>query len=118
MINIKPKIEFISEAIHELTPACQFSVIGDSLEVDSNGKLKCVVWDMNNSLEEPDADLVISKIDEIKSRWGNLEYQRLRSQEYPQVTDQLDALFKAGLFPEDMAAKIQAVKDKYPKGNV
>jgi len=29
--------------------------------------------------------------------------------------DQLDALFHAGLFPADMAAQIQAIKDKYPK---
>ena len=43
------------------------------------------------------------------------EYQRLRAKEYPAVGDQLDALFKAGLFPEDMAARIQAVKDMYPK---
>jgi hypothetical protein len=34
---------------------------------------------------------------------------------YPSIGDQLDALFHAGMFPADMAAKIQAVKDKYPK---
>jgi len=38
-----------------------------------------------------------------------------RASEYPAIGDQLDALFHAGVFPEDMAAKIQAVKDKYPK---
>ena len=31
------------------------------------------------------------------------------------IGDQLDALYKAGAFPDDMAAKIKAVKDKYPK---
>lgn len=45
-----------------------------------------------------------------------LEYQRQRAAEYPSIGDQLDALFKAGVFPADMAAKLQAVKDKYPKG--
>jgi hypothetical protein len=44
-----------------------------------------------------------------------LEYQRLRHFEYPSIGDQLDALFKAGVFPDDMASKIKAVKDKYPK---
>lgn len=39
-----------------------------------------------------------------------------RVKEYPSIGDQLDALFHAGVFPEDMAAQIQAVKDKYPKG--
>ena len=38
-----------------------------------------------------------------------------RKMEYPPIGDQLDALFKAGAFPADMAAKIQSVKDKYPK---
>ena len=44
------------------------------------------------------------------------EYREKRSEEYPAIGDQLDALFKAGVFPADMAATIQAVKDKYPKG--
>ena len=41
-------------------------------------------------------------------------YKSKRAPEYPPIGDQLDALFKAGAFPADMAAKIQAVKDKYP----
>ena len=44
------------------------------------------------------------------------QYKAQRVQEYPPIGDQLDALFKAGVFPADMAAAIQAVKDKYPKG--
>ena len=36
---------------------------------------------------------------------------------YPSIGDQLDALYHAGAFPEDMATKIKAVKEKYPKGN-
>ena len=43
-------------------------------------------------------------------------YKEQRVREYPPIGDQLDALFKAGVFPADMAAAIQAVKDKYPKG--
>lgn len=45
-------------------------------------------------------------------------YRVKRAAEYPGIGDQLDALFKAGLMPKDMAAQIQAVKDKYPKGKV
>jgi hypothetical protein len=47
---------------------------------------------------------------------AKLAYQDKRKAEYPAIGDQLDALFKAGVFPADMAATIQAVKDKYPKG--
>lgn len=42
-------------------------------------------------------------------------YKFKRKDEYPSIGDQLDALFHAGVFPEEMASKIQAVKDKYPK---
>jgi hypothetical protein len=44
-------------------------------------------------------------------------YQDLRREEYPPIGDQLDALYHAGVFPNDMANLIKAVKDKYPKEN-
>jgi hypothetical protein len=43
-------------------------------------------------------------------------YKSKRQAEYPPIGDQLDALYKAGVFPADLAAQIKAVKDKYPKG--
>jgi hypothetical protein len=43
-------------------------------------------------------------------------WQAERADKYPPIGDQLDALFHAGLFPEEMAAKLQAVKIAYPKG--
>ena len=42
-------------------------------------------------------------------------YKYSRTTEYPSIGDQLDALFHAGVFPAEMVAVIQAVKDKYPK---
>lgn len=45
-------------------------------------------------------------------------YADLRRSEYPPIGDQLDALFHAGVFPPEMAAMLQAVKDKYPKPKV
>ena len=58
-------------------------------------------------------------IDEvIVNNWVNPSaYKHQRAFEYPPIGDQLDALFHAGVFPDDMAAKIQAVKNKYPKGS-
>jgi len=41
------------------------------------------------------------------------KYQQDR--QYPPIGDQLDALFHAGVFPQEMADKIQAVKDAHPK---
>ena len=39
-----------------------------------------------------------------------------RAAEYPSIGDQLDALWKGGAEAEAMLAKVQAVKQKYPKG--
>jgi hypothetical protein len=44
-----------------------------------------------------------------------LKYQAQRRPEYPSIEDQLDALWKGGQDAEDMKAKVQAVKTKYPK---
>lgn len=43
------------------------------------------------------------------------EYQRNRAREYPSIQEQLDALYHAGAFPPAMAARIRAVKEKYPR---
>lgn len=42
-------------------------------------------------------------------------YRALRAADYPAIGDQLDALFRAGAFPADMAALLAEVKAKYPK---
>jgi hypothetical protein len=42
-------------------------------------------------------------------------YADNRRAEYPPIGNQLDALFHAGVFPDDMAATLQAVKDANPK---
>ena len=43
-------------------------------------------------------------------------YKYQRAAEYPPIGDQLDALWKGGAEAEAMLAKVQAVKQKYPKG--
>lgn len=42
-------------------------------------------------------------------------YAEKRAIEYPPIGDQLDALWKGGDTAAEMLAKVQAVKDKYPK---
>jgi len=58
-------------------------------------------------------------IDEVAvNNWVDPDsYKHQRQSEYPSIGDQLDALFHAGVFPQEMADKIQAVKTKYPKGS-
>lgn len=43
-------------------------------------------------------------------------YKIARAREYPPIGDQLDALWKGGDAAAEMLAKVQAVKQKYPKG--
>jgi hypothetical protein len=59
---------------------------------------------------------VVIDMDAVNSWVDPNAYKDQRAAEYPPIGDQLDALFHAGVFPADMAAVIQAVKDKYPKG--
>jgi len=95
---------FKDEAIYELYPNAE-RVIGGVTVLDSNG----------NEISIDDS-LVNAKIAEMQSAYDAQQYARSRALEYPPIGDQLDALFHAGVFPADMAAQIQAVKDKYPKG--
>ena len=53
------------------------------------------------------------KLNERKNRI--VTYKERRSREYPSIPDQLDALYHAGIFPEELASKIREVKEKYPK---
>ena len=52
---------------------------------------------------------------EMEEKRLNVSYNVKRQREYPYIGDQLDALYHAGVFPEDMAAKLKAIEDKYPK---
>ena len=63
-----------------------------------------------------DAQPTEAEITTADAEWHSQnDHKFQRKNEYPSIGDQLDALFHAGVFPEEMAATIQAVKDKYPK---
>lgn len=54
----------------------------------------------------------------VESAKGRLllaeDWYELRADEYPSIKDQLDAMWKGGAAADEMAARVQAVKDKYP----
>ena len=50
-----------------------------------------------------------------KQEYLKVKYKDDRRISYPDIGDQLDALFHAGVFPKEMADKIKAVKDANPK---
>ena len=95
---------FKSDAILSLRPNAEFVVRGETVE-----------WLDTNQTKPTDAE-IDAEVKKLQAEYDANAYQRSRKPEYPDIGDQLDDLFKAGAFSDDMAAKIQAVKDKYPKG--
>jgi len=67
---------------------------------------------------DKDGNQVVIDMDAVNAWVDPNAYKQQRVTEYPPIGDQLDALFKAGVFPAEMEAVIQAVKDKYPKEGV
>ena len=60
------------------------------------------------------------KVDEdeekrLEDEWKAIKYRDERRSKYPDIGDQLDDLYKKGVFSTEMAAKIKDVKDTYPK---
>ena len=84
------------KAIYALYPNV-VSVDDTAGAMDANGNSVTIDMDAVNAWVDPDA------------------YKFSRASEYPTIGDQLDALYHAGVCPDDMAAQIQAVKERYPK---
>jgi len=70
---------------------------------------------IQDGVTKPTQEEFNTEFQRLKNEYNSTEYKRNRAHEYPEIGDQLDDLFKAGAFSTEMSAKIQAVKDKYPK---
>ena len=92
------------KAIQSLRPDAQWTLRGDELE-----------WLDKKQTKPTDAE-IDAEVKKLQAEYDAKTYQRSRKPEYPAIGDQLDDLYKAGAFSDDMTAKIKAVKDKYPKG--
>jgi hypothetical protein len=91
------------QAILSLVPGAQVTVRGDEVE-----------WINPSVASVTEQQIAVEQV-RLQAEYDANEYQRKRVREYPPIGDQLDALFHAGVFPEEMAEKIQAVKNKYSK---
>jgi hypothetical protein len=83
------------------------------LQDNGDGVVFIAEW-KSNQPQPPEDRIHIASL-EAQAEYEATEYQRDRRPEYPPIGDQLDALFHAGVFPEEMEAQLQAVKTKYPK---
>lgn len=72
-----------------------------------------LVW--HESTDCPTEEELENLKDSVETEKSNTAYVKLRQKQYPPIGDQLDALFHAGVFPEDMAEKIKEVKSSFPK---
>ena len=98
------KNQFYGDAVINLYP--QVCAVDDSLGIlDAQGNPVTV-----------DEAAVAAEVARLQAEHDAKAYARKRAAEYPPIGDQLDALFHAGVFPAEMTDKIQAIKDKYPKG--
>ncbi len=91
------------QALQSLRPKANWSRQNDT-----------ITW-LDSEQTEPTQSEIDAEIVRLQADYDSQEYARDRAPEYPDIGDQLDALFHAGVFPDDMAAKIQAVKDAHPK---
>jgi len=94
----------IADALLSLRPGAEWVVRGTEIE-----------WLDSKQTQPTDAEIQ-AEITRLEAEYDAKAYARSRAAEYPAIGDQLDALFHAGVFPAEMAAQIQAIKDKYPKG--
>ncbi len=52
-----------------------------------------------------------------KEEQAKIQYKEDRRMDYPDIGDQLDDLFKQGVFSKEMSDKLQQVKTDHPKPN-
>jgi hypothetical protein len=93
-----------TDAITSLRPTSSFSLTEDNV----------VIWKDVNAAEPSTAEIE-AEFARLQADFDAKQYQRDRKGQYPPIGDQLDALFHAGVFPEEMAEKLQAVKAAHPK---
>ncbi len=89
------------QALNNLRKNARWSMVNDELE-----------WQDDTQTQPTEAEIT-AEISRLQAEYDAQAYARDR--QYPAIGDQLDALFHAGVFPAEMAATLQAVKDAHPK---
>ena len=66
--------------------------------------------------DKPTEQECIDGVKAMQADYDSRQYMRNRRVKYPDIGDQLDDLYHAGVFSADMIAKLKKVKDDNPKG--
>ena len=85
-----------------------------TIHTPNDGSAETIEW-LEETAEISQKDIDAKKV-ELETEWNSQAYARARKPLYPDIGDQLDDLYKEGVFSASMAAKIKKVKDDNPKG--
>jgi hypothetical protein len=111
------------EVISSLCPGASFSVTGfdiiwKEIQIEYGAEFSLVMsnveWKSKN-ISPPSKEEYDQEYQRLKDLLDASLYQEKRRLEYPSIGDQLDALWKGGAAAEEMLARVQAIKNKYPK---
>ena len=86
------------------------SMVGGAMSGEPNGPFR-----FHDGQPPPTESEIDAEVIRLQAEYDALKYARNRKLDYPDIGDQLDALYHAGVFPANMAARIKETKDKYPK---
>lgn len=86
-------------------------------DIDAKEAAWAALTPKNREIEDPlTGETIVEEIQKGEIvRADDPDYYAKRRAEYPPLAEQLDAFWKGGQDQADMLAKIQAIKDKYPK---
>ena len=109
----------IGAAIESLKPGAEYSISGQGVYSE-------IVWLEKPVYEggqaKPTEDEINTEIARLNTLYAQKEYQRKRKPEYPDIGEQLDALYHAIDADSDLKGKfsvfhtaVKKIKDKYPK---
>lgn len=96
----------IIKAIQKIRPNAQWNLNGNNYDG--------LIW-LDQTQSKPTEAEINQAIVEIQAEEAANAYKALRKSNYPDIGDQLDALWKGGQAAQDMLAQINAVKAQFPK---
>ncbi len=97
----------ITDALVSLAPGAQWTLEGDTIDG--------LTW-LSEDIERPEDSEIDAEVVRLQTEYDALEYQRLRSAEYPDFKEYLDGIVKGNQEQVDKyIADCLAVKEKYPK---
>jgi hypothetical protein len=117
LIKTNPDVHRLSQAVHLLHPSARLGF--DYLIKQENGELPTLAaWNTAGTMPtQAELDEALREVTAIDSRG----YAAMRRSEYPGIEDQLDAAYKARrgdpTEQEELDARIEQIKNKYPKSD-